>query len=290
MLFSILVLACGSSSGSRVNCPSGTELDNTDYARGCKRADGTWHGPFVSRYDNGKQRRVGQYDEGVPDGTWTSYGPDGTVLGTFEMVGGTGVVKHWHENGNVATEIPYQNGRRHGVARWFHDNGQLSTESPMHDDRVHGVSVRWSAGGTKLSETPYEHGREHGVARRWNEGGVLTRELEYFHGTRIREVVYEDGKQVSSQTWDIPPPGERIVTRSHPDIDPEWQRCTAHHECELVTTTCCACGAQDSVAVSFLHADKAEKRLRRECTQECPSMLCQRISGRCEEGRCVSAE
>jgi hypothetical protein len=290
LLIVVPLIACGSSSGPRINCPTGTEPEKTDHARGCKRPDGAWHGPFASLHPGGKQRDVGQYDEGVPDGTWTSYGPDGKVLGSYEIVDGTGVVQRWHDNGQLAAEIPYRNGRREGVSRHWHENGQKSSESPMHDDRLHGVARRWSAAGIKLGEAPYEHGRQHGTARLWDESGTLTRETEYFHGTRTRETVYESGEQVSNQTWEIDPPGDHIATRTHPDIDPDWQRCTEHHECELVTTVCCACDAGDSVAVNHRHADQARERFRRDCTTPCPSMLCPRVSGRCDDGRCVSAE
>lgn len=123
-----LVMACGSKGGPRLDCPAGTRLEKNEYARGCKLPDGTWHGPFAALRDSGKARNVGRYNAGVPDGTWTAYGPDGTVLGTYAIVDGTGTQRHWHDNGQLATEIPYKDGRREGLARCV---CSCSAEAPM---------------------------------------------------------------------------------------------------------------------------------------------------------------
>jgi antitoxin component YwqK of YwqJK toxin-antitoxin module len=276
----------------RVECPVGTTETESWDSVGCKRPDGTWHGPFVAMYEGGKINKTGAFKDGVFDGAWQVFARDGRVLGTFEVVDGTGVVIDWHASGTKASEATYRNGKIDGVQRTWHPNGVKAIEASYRDGRQHGVATQWAESGTKITEETYEDGRRHGEAKTWEPAsGELVAEAVYTHGTRVRQTTYAGGKVTSTAESRVPEPGTRIATRDYQGIDPAWQTCERHDECELIATTCCACGAGDHVAVNYRHLDEASKAIKTDCAKaDCPEQRCNMVSGRCDAGRCTSAE
>jgi len=292
LLILAIVAGCGHAPGPRLDCPAGTSPADTGAARGCKRPDGTWHGPFVSRYPDGKPNQIGAFKDGVQDGAWQVLAPDGRVLGSYEIVDGAGVVVDWHEGGAKKSELHYRDGKQEGAFTTWHPNGEKASEGSFHDVVLDGPVTMWSDAGRMTMKVHHTEGRMHGLSQSWDPAtGELVREEEYVHGQRVREAVHAGGKLVSEQRWPIEEPGTSIATRGHPRIDAAWQTCTRHDECSLVATTCCACDAGEYVAVHFRREEDARKALAVSCEDAtCPAQMCQRVDGRCDGGRCVSAQ
>jgi len=289
----VLAIACGHGNGrgARLDCPTGTKAADTGFARGCKRPDGTWHGPFASVHEGGKPHRTGTYRDGVPEGRWTLYAQDGRLLGSFEIIDGNGVMLDWSDSGQKISETPYRAGKIDGVATTWYPDGRKSSEAVLREGFQEGVTTHWNASGTKISEQSFRHGRLHGVARTWDPAtGAPVQEREHDNGYVIRETNYKDGV---ASTRSYPPPEEprNIHATTHPSIDPAWQICQEHADCELVTLTCCACGANNYAGVHYKHAQAAHKAVQPDCEKtECPAMHCNLVLARCHQGRCASAE
>lgn len=292
VVMAMAACGCGGSRGGgpAIECPAGTEAADSEYARGCKRNDGTWHGPFVSMHSGGWMQKSGAFRDGVPDGVWKVYTSDGHVLGTYEIVDGNGVVRDWYDSAAKRGEVTYRGGQPDGVARTWYENGQVQSEVTWRAGWQHGKNTVWDERGVKQLEASYDDGRQHGVARFW-ELGQLVREEEYEHGERVRQTLYQRGAVVSEQRSPVTEPAGKIVTRGHPKVDPAWQACRAHHECDMVSKGCCPCGAGDHVAVHYKHRAAAEAALRQDCSsRSCPQQLCMKVDARCDGGRCATVE
>jgi len=100
--------------------------------------------------------------------------------------------KTWHENGELASEIPKIDGKADGVGYAWHANGQLSNENHFREDQWHGSFRMWDEEGNLISEKFYEMGMPDSVHKTWDSMGNL-----------IEEKMYKDGKPHGShKMWD----------------------------------------------------------------------------------------
>ncbi|MFO0554696.1 MAG: toxin-antitoxin system YwqK family antitoxin [Polyangiaceae bacterium] len=287
------VASCGASAVG-LTCPPGTVEGGgrppQAGASWCERTDHTREGPFVAWSSDGKRVLEGAYVDGEYDGIFRAFDENGHVLGTFEMKRGTGHWTSWHPNGVRAAEGDYVGGKRDGLWVQYHETGAKAFEGTYERGLETGVFKWYWPDGRPQAETPYERGRNHGVARTYDQRGELTEENEWVHGQRVRTTTFEGGRELTSEHFDLP---ERstgpAVTRTHPKIPAEWQTCEADYDCEGLATTCCACGANDYVAVGFTHKEEGMKAVARDCEEvQCPAMHCSRLGVRCDDGRCVT--
>lgn len=108
-----------------------------------------------------------------------------------------GVVKTYHPNGNVSSEMDYANGEANGNMRSLSIDGKLLREGTMKDDKRQGlVTEYWDKTGNPKREIPCDKGLVTGVVKEFYANGELKRELTFrddvMHGT---EKQYEaDGK------------------------------------------------------------------------------------------------
>jgi antitoxin component YwqK of YwqJK toxin-antitoxin module len=68
----------------------------------------------------------------------------------------------------------------HHVLRYYHKNGQLATEMPLHGHLVNGVVKEWNEAGKFLGS--YELRLGCGQASRWHFDGTLASECEMLDG------------------------------------------------------------------------------------------------------------
>ncbi len=96
-----------------------------------------------------------------------------------------GRVVRWHENGQLACEGRFKNGKRDGVDRGWHENGQLSWECRYKNGVLYGVVRGWHTNGQLSWECRYKNGVLDGVVRVWHENGQLDYEINYKNGVVI---------------------------------------------------------------------------------------------------------
>lgn len=278
-------------------CPAGTRAAGGEppkfWAAWCEKRDGTRHGPIVGFNEDGSKLYQGAYLEGRYDGRFVGFDYDGDEIGSFQIRRGTGPWKLWHASGAVAQTGTYKDGKKEGTWVSFYENGKKSQEGQFESDLEVGLFRWWAPDGQPTSEVTYERGRYHGVQKTFDEKGALLEEAEYVHGKRTRLTRWEAGAVVSNETFPLPePPSGPAVTRKHPGIEERWQACSAHHDCEVFETACCACGAKDYVSASFVFAADVRHALAKErnCSSPCPAQECVAVRARCDEGRCVTVE
>src|SRR5438034_8735009 len=63
------------------------------------------HGIARSWYPNGQLQSETPFRDGLAHGIWKHWAQDGRLLGTFEMVDGTGTFRTWYDDGRLRTEV-----------------------------------------------------------------------------------------------------------------------------------------------------------------------------------------
>lgn len=96
--------------------------------------------------------------------------------------GRNGIFYYWHENGQLATELNYQNGLIQGIGKGWHENGQLSAEANHKNGEVDGQYREWYENGQQFSEVSYKNGELDGPFKSWHENGQLELEGSYKNG------------------------------------------------------------------------------------------------------------
>ena len=140
-------------------------------------------GSVSDSYDDGNPRIEGTYKNGLMDGIWTYYYPDGVTKAEGQFLKGDG------GNMNELSGIP-QNGR-YGEWTIYYPNGNVNAKYQFD---VHGKfnqdRLEWYDNGNKKIEMHYVNGIPEGPWLEWYENGQKKR--HYFH---------KEGKR--DQTWTV---------------------------------------------------------------------------------------
>lgn len=99
-----------------------------------------------------------------------------------------GIVREYHKNGKLLSEINYKNGKIEGLLRSWYDNGQLHDSAYFEKGKVIGYAVAYYRNGNKNREENWnEHEVLHGLSQFWYEDGVLGDSGWYYNGSPDRE-------------------------------------------------------------------------------------------------------
>ena len=152
----------------QVGYRSWSETDQLTMEYGIR--DDRMHGLFRTWHDNGQLCEVSWYEHGKEHGTTKQYDIDGTLIGTYTMVHGTGIDLWFERQGILAEERHCRDGLRHGYERWWNEDN-----------------------ATVWQESHYWHGLEHGIFRQWNQAGRLRRGYPRYvvAGHRVTKRQYE---------------------------------------------------------------------------------------------------
>ena len=128
---------------------------------------------------------VGACRDGVPNGAYELYQPDGRlrVVGAFSLGRRTGTFIFWTGDGARIGVIPYSDDVRRGtIALWHTTRGsgrelRPKSEAPYVDGKLHGIKRSWYRNGKPELEARYERGSLQGV-KAWSEDGLLLSEAE----------------------------------------------------------------------------------------------------------------
>lgn len=223
------------STALRLSCEAGTTMKQASapaLAWYCVREDGTRHGPFQTTFPDDTIEVSGAYREGVldgawsrrapnqtiveqgayvagqKDGTWTQRTPTGAVLGTYEMVKGTGTEKVWYDSGVIYSERALKNGTLHGSVRTYGPDAVVTSVARYENGELHGQkvfgtrqSMRFEESfdrgvrvgkrtiwvqGTLIAEENYDRaGRLDGTYTLWRRARVMRLQGRYDHGKRV---------------------------------------------------------------------------------------------------------
>jgi antitoxin component YwqK of YwqJK toxin-antitoxin module len=86
---------------------------------------------------------------------------------------GLEVRRGWFDDGSLAWERTYREGREHGLHRGWYPSGGKRFEIRYVDGFAEGEAREWYPSGKLLTEFRYVRGHEMGRQRMWTEDGIL---------------------------------------------------------------------------------------------------------------------
>ena len=190
------------------------KYDNRQKAYESTLKDGKEHGRVTSWYRDGQKQGEVTYKDGklVSQAVWK---PNGEKCPVTNIVNGNGITCRYYENGQKAYEITYKDNNFDGLWTDWYENGQKKKEATYKDGKMDGLCTRWLDNGQKQGEASYKKGKRHGTEiyfyfedgpKRWEtpwvngqkHGTAITYNED---GSKFREVVYENGEEISKKNY-----------------------------------------------------------------------------------------
>ncbi len=190
-------------------------------------AQGRKTGKWKKVYSNGKTRYEGQFDKGMPVGTFKYYNADGklTTILTYSEGGHFAVCKMYYVKGKlqasgyyrdkkkdsvwlyyseetqkVVAEEHYKNGVKNGPWRIFFDNGNLSSEVFWKDGKKDGPWKEFFQDGTPRLSANYKNDKLDGDYKIYNVGGRIIKKGKYVKGKADGEwITYDDSGKITKK-------------------------------------------------------------------------------------------
>lgn len=92
------------------------------------------------------------------------------------------VKKDYWENGNLKSELTYEDGELNGPSVWYLANGKPQLEVNYSHNKMNGLSRRWYENGNIMEESWYKDGVQDSVFRAYSLKGILVEEGNYSGG------------------------------------------------------------------------------------------------------------
>lgn len=178
-------------------------------------ADGQLDGPWQRRAATGAVVETGSYAAGQKAGRWRMTSTAGTVLGEYDMTAGTGVEKHWLDDGSLYRERALRAGVPHGPERIYARDGtvvmaaqwkagkldgphEVGTRESLRIEETFAAGVRrgkreiWLFGHPLVEESFDRRGRPDGDYTIWRNRKVMRTRGQFDHGKRDGLWVWND--------------------------------------------------------------------------------------------------
>ena len=179
------------------------------YENGEKEEEGTFKkgkkdGLWTTWYEEGQKRYEVRYENGEKEGLNISYYRDGSIFEKVnwkkDQIDGN-VFSYYDGSGNLAAEIPHEDGKTHGIGTEWYENGTKKSEVYY----AYGMGLTkqdyYENGNKSLFQTSF-NGELNGPWVLWNENGQKQQYGMYkngeFTGTFIE--YYENGNKKSEET------------------------------------------------------------------------------------------
>lgn len=189
----------------------GTPLSETPYV------EGTRHGVQKRYYENGYLEYEITWDDGYKyyNGWYKKYYEStGNLSLATPYVDGEihGIETTYYENGNMASERPYENGmlNQNGIATTYWENGNLHTETPYYDGNYHGTVTSFYEDGSPYYLKEYSNGIKNGQYLVYYDNHQLESEKHFVDGKEHgKSVTYNRDGTISTCTiYDMGSPVE----------------------------------------------------------------------------------
>ncbi len=181
-------------------------------------------------YADGKPAHAGQLNNGVREGRWVSYAPDGTTVttsGIYRKGRRDGQWVHRDDTGRLYVQIGYapepadpvlsavsrETGNENGPFKRYYPDGSVELTGAYRAGRFHGHFRRYGRNGKMAYEGQYVNGQKEGLWKIYDSTGQLQREEHYaagrlqgafriFRNGRLAfETVYKDGKEIGPRRY-----------------------------------------------------------------------------------------
>ncbi|CAN5808947.1 hypothetical protein BH11MYX3_BH11MYX3_32780 [soil metagenome] len=115
--------------------------------------DGQLDGPWLRRHWNGAVAEHGSYTTGHKDGVWKQANGSGVALGEYAMSAGSGVEKHWYDEGPLYSEQAFKAGIEHGPLKVYARDGSVVISASYQDGKLDGPHVFGTRQSMRIEET-----------------------------------------------------------------------------------------------------------------------------------------
>ena len=260
---------CAKSDGTRHGAfttvfPDGTPEITGAYANG--ELDGPWERHAVT----GEIIEAGRYAAGLKSGHWTMTSTAGVVLGEYDLRAGTGVEKHWLDDGQLYRERTLKAGVPHGSEKVYGPDGTPVITAQWKNGKLDGPHVVGARNNLRIEET-FAAGIRRGGRQIWQFWLQLVDESYDRNGKhhgdytiwRNKKIMrahgrFEHGKRDGLWTWnDRDGNKERQGNYITGRRDGPW---TEWYENKIVFTGSYADGKPDG---EFIYYDRNENELGR---------------------------
>ena len=116
---------------------------------------------------------------------------------------GDGLIKEYHDNGQLKSEITYKDGKKNGPYTWYWDNGNISDQGAYKDGKLDGpIKIYYYTGELQI-EGVLKDRQKVGIVRGYYKNGQLKSEGTYRNDERNGPLksYFENGKLRSDELF-----------------------------------------------------------------------------------------
>ena len=108
--------------------------------------------------------------------------PD-NAINTTSKESDNGILREYHDNGNLYIEYNYKDGKRHGEQKRWYENGKVEIIYYYNMGKLEGKQSKWHKNGTIKSELIYKNDKLNGISKEWLSSGKLKSKKLYIDGS-----------------------------------------------------------------------------------------------------------
>ena len=193
----------------------GILIDNANFK------DGERDGVTEQFYnDTGKLRVSANYKNGVLEGEFKAYYPNGNLQGEVNYVNGemNGDFKEYHENKKIRVSGSYKNSLQEGEWRSYLEDGILESIINYKDGELHGIKEDYYKNGNIWTRQEFKNNDLDGVYEVYYENGNPQLKAKIKNGQTIEEQRFNhDGTLYNEQDEKIVESDDEIIIREVSD-------------------------------------------------------------------------
>ena len=187
----------------------GVLIDNANFK------DGERDGVTEQFYnDTGKLRVSANYKNGVLEGEFKAYYPNGNLQGEVNYVNGemNGDFKEYHENKKIRLSGSYKNSLQEGEWKFYLEDGTLESIINYKDGELHGIKEDYYKNGNVWTRQEFKNNDLDGVYEVYYENGNLQLKAKIKNGQTIEEQRFNhDGTLYNEQDEKIVESNDEII-------------------------------------------------------------------------------
>ena len=164
--------------------------------------------------DTGKLRVSANYKNGVLDGEFKAYYPNGNLQGEVNYVNGemNGDFKEYHENKKIRLSGSYKNSLQEGEWKFYLEDGTLESIINYKDGELHGIKEDYYKNGNVWTRQEFKNNDLDGVYEVYYENGNLQLKAKIKNGQTIEEQRFNhDGTLYNEQDEKIVESNDEII-------------------------------------------------------------------------------
>lgn len=164
--------------------------------------------------DTGKLRVSANYKNGVLEGEFKAYYPNGNLQGEVNYVNGemNGDFKEYHENKKIRLSGSYKNSLQEGEWKFYLEDGTLESIINYKDGELHGIKEDYYKNGNVWTRQEFKNNELDGVYEVYYENGNPQLKAKIKNGQTIEEQRFNhDGTLYNEQDEKIVESNDEII-------------------------------------------------------------------------------